>query len=205
VTFRPPPPPRERSGRWNVPDEPRAERSLTFDRERGKLIPVSQLPPPPLPERPASLPPAPPLPRLTPSRPVSSVAPAFRAVLRAAAESLKHLHVILLAVVGIGGIVTGAVLWATSRASRTEVTTVETALTKEKAARLEAEEKLAKTLRAELAAHMHESGSWWDQQDDINRTVAKQLNRAKKQTPPPGVGPDAKLHGRTATLPSEKP
>lgn len=51
-------------------------------------------------------------------------------------------------------------------------------------------------LRAEVADAGAAFGKTWDQQDEINLNVYRQLTRMHPQTPPPGLGPKAKAVGR---------
>jgi len=51
-------------------------------------------------------------------------------------------------------------------------------------------------LRADVADAGAAFGKTWDQQDEINLSVYRQLNRMRPQTPPPGLGPKAKAVGQ---------
>lgn len=57
-------------------------------------------------------------------------------------------------------------------------------------------EQLRGELRGEWADAGVAQGKNWDQQDEINLNVHRQLTRLRPQTPPPALGPKAKAQGR---------
>jgi hypothetical protein len=121
------------------------------------------------------------------------------------AETLGHAQKIVIAVVGIGGALTGvatalykggeaAYRWYATRPSAEELDAKFKAcgeLVKSKADQAD-----VGALRAEVADAGAQAGDNWDKQDEINRHVHGELTRFRKQTPPASLGPKAKAEGR---------
>lgn len=121
------------------------------------------------------------------------------------AETLGHAQKIVLAVIALGGALTAAVTavyhgghavytWYATRPSAQDLDDKFKAcadLVKSKAEKAD----LA-TLQAEVADAGTLAGDNWDKQDEINRTVHKDLNRLRPRVPPASMGPKAKGEGR---------
>jgi hypothetical protein len=115
-------------------------------------------------------------------------------------QKIKELHKVWLALVPLTAGVIGAVrpLWNAGSAMYQWVQGVNAAMSVASAAASaekrhgDAIEELRAELRADIADAGAAQGRIWDQQDEINLNVHKQLNHGRPQTPPPALGPKAK-------------
>jgi hypothetical protein len=108
-------------------------------------------------------------------------------------QKIKEVHKIWLALVPLAAGVIGAVrpLWNVGSAMYQWVQGVNAAMSVASAT-ASAEKRHAEAieeLRADIADAGAAQGRTWDQQDEINLNVHKQLNRWRPQTPPPALGP----------------
>lgn len=119
-------------------------------------------------------------------------------------QRIKDLHKVWLALVPLAVAIVGALrpIVSGGTAAYQWVHDVNTAMSAATAcasaqkATTEAVERLRGELRAEVADAGAAQGRNWDDQDQINQNVHKQLTRTRAQTPPPALGPKAKAVGR---------
>jgi len=115
-------------------------------------------------------------------------------------QKIKEIHKVWLALVPLAAGVIGAVrpLWNVGSAMYQWVQGVNAAMSAASAT-ASAEKRHGEAieeLRADIADAGAAQGRTWDQQDEINLNVHKQIVRWRPQTPPPALGPKAKAAGR---------
>lgn len=115
-------------------------------------------------------------------------------------QRIKDMHKAWLALVPLGAAVYGACrpIWNRGWEVYQWVESVNIAMSASSACAMaqKVNADAVERLRQEVADAGAMQGHNWDQQDEINVSVHRQMTRVRAQTPPPALGPKAKALGR---------